>query len=209
MENKGMLMLDPRCEGYHGAINPKLEAVSEAYSEYRKRLKALTLGELRDFLDNSILFDVEDNDIRLRMLELCATQKKIDWDKFVKVDVYRLNALGSLYMDNMKTFDEAYAVAREESEQALKVEFESHEWYLPIKHWIEFDDFDAMYFEMYGQKVDMDKCPCISREAVEAAVETVRTKDPTWDYGTVLRAIVRPATDEEIAQRGVWERGDA
>ena len=66
---------------------------------------------------------------------------------------------------------------------------------------------DALGFKY--PKVDMDKCPCVSRGAVEAAVETARTKDSTWDYGTVLRALVRPATDEEIAQRGILERGDA
>lgn len=190
----------------------KLELVSAAYREYLARLNELTIGELRDFLDGSPDLWAGPFDIERRLVDLVFGDDESARDKYTKfINDFR-DAQWKFDMNNREILSEAHEIARAESERSLKLEFESHEWYLPIKPRYDLGYYDDIYDELYGQEnVDKDTCPCVSRSDVAGIIKRKQDEYPTgdWGYGTILWEIARPATDEEIAQRGVLERGDA
>ena len=193
-------------------MNPKVEAVSKAYEEYCAALSALSLGELWDLISRPLLA-ADSIDVKLRMAELYAQEKDEDTQhKFSQFSADYYKMCGSLLMQAREVIAAAEKAAREEADRAYKAEFESHDYYVPLIKGLDegflpclLDDEDDEIYAIYGGEVDKSTCPCVSREAVEAAFAQLRDKFPGVDYGysAILREYMRPATPEEIERRGI------
>lgn len=193
-------------------MNPKIEAVSKAYEEYCAALSALSLGELWDLISRPLLA-ADSIDVKIRMAELYAQRKGEDAQrKFSQFAADYHKMCGSLLMQAREVIEAAEKAAREEADRDYKAEFESHDYYVPLIKGLDdgflpclLDDEDDEVYVVYGEEVDKSTCPCVRREAVAAAFAQLRDKFPGVDYGysAILREHMRPATPEEIEQRGV------
>lgn len=183
-------------------MTKNIKAAAEAYGAYMSALNKLSLSELweldqgNDYISFSL---AQKENIIARMAYLCAEREDTNeiWDKYNNLCKSMKAEEARVFADNRDIIRTARIMSHEESEREAKAEFDSHDYYLP-RDWLEEPEF-------YGEDdIDESSCPCLSREALDRALAGLRAENPlsNWDYATVLRWYFRPATEEEVKQRG-------
>lgn len=184
-------------------MNNKIDAVIETYRSYRAALEALDIGELWEFesRDEYTVFPKSEHDIICRMVYLTAKLEDTSeaWDKYEGFCSNVKGAEIAFISENNDIIRAAREAGYEKAECQAKAEFDSRDYYLPHEGWLE----EPGFYSEHG--VDETVCPCLSREAIEKALAEKRANEPhtDWGYRTVLRWYFRPATEEEVKQRGV------
>lgn len=180
-------------------MNNKIEAVIDAYKAYKSALYALDIGEVWEFEGEWGVWDRLD--IVKHMTCLFAEERigSGAWDKYMQLCDDENAMEHKLIDDHIDIIREARIAGLEAAERKAKAEFERHDYFVPKDV---FEEDQAFYGEIYDSP---DKCPCLSRAAIDKALVKLKIEEPyeSWSYHAVLKYDFRPATDEEIKQRGI------
>lgn len=183
-----------------------IETVINAYNNFKAEFEKLSLAELwsLDQDDRYLSFAANNRkEIVGRIVYLYAKRENTSeaWNGLENYSDEMKNAENRFFGDNIDVIREAMNMAYKESELEAKAEFDSHNYYLPFEGWLEEPEF---YNDPY---LDETTCPCLSRESIEKTIAKLNADEPyaKMDYITILRWYFRPATEQEVEQRGVKE----